>query len=137
MLLKDCDVRPPSMENKEAFDAFLTFITVTATRAARSAPEVVDASPTALWRRRFIFVSMLLRFTKWLDSAASVVETIKEFITSVRYEMASALMQNAPLLAPRDSIDLVVLAMHLISRMPLGRFCRMTPSALLSRRRRC
>ena len=88
-------MRPPSMENKEAFDAFLTFITVTATRAARSVPEIVDASPTALWRRRFMFVSMLLRFIKWLDSAASVVETIKEFITSVRYEMASALMQNA------------------------------------------
>ena len=115
VLLKDCKVRPPSMENREAFDAFLEFITVTATRAARSSPELVDESPTALWRRRFMFVSLLLKHTDWLDSAASVAATLKAFIGSGRFEMVSALMQNAQcmaLLAPQDCFDLVVYAMR-------------------------
>ena len=116
VLLKECDVRrPPSMKNREAFDAFLTFITVTATRAARSSPELVDDSLTAVWRRCFMFVSLLLKFTKWLDSAASVVETLKAFIWSGRFEMAAALMQNAEcmaLLASQDCFDLVVFAMR-------------------------
>ena len=109
-------MRPPSVENREAFDAFLAFITVTATRAARSAPEVFDDSPTALWRRRFTFVGMLFKYTNWLDSAESVVEAFKAFITNSRYEMVSALMQTADrmaLLAPQDCFALVVFAMRL------------------------
>ena len=113
VLLLECQALPPPFENEVAFASFLQFVTETAIRAARSAPEIADASPTAHWRRRFQFVSALIVHGQWLNTAEGVVAAIMAFVEHGRFEMISAVVKikdRMSLLPAKDCFNLLEFA---------------------------